>query len=147
MEDNLFIQAMNPQEVERINETKLNKSFTLRLISDLSRVFQTNHQVEDDRNCTIIRTKEAPNYNWYNCFTFTANADGISFNAIILTYEKRIIHIFNKYKDNENTSKDRDDDFANYTVCIKIYRDDVNLSEKLKDIVELMNLKGYRKNF
>ena len=58
MEDNLFLQAMDPQEVVDINEIKLNKEFALRLISDLSKVFQTNHSVEDDKNYAQIRMKK-----------------------------------------------------------------------------------------
>ena len=77
MEENLFIQAMDQQEVESINQIKLNKAFALRLISDLSKVFQTNHSVEDDKNFVNIRMKTSPSHNFYNCCYFIANEKGV----------------------------------------------------------------------
>lgn len=146
MEENLFIQAMDQQEVESINQIKLNKAFALRLISDLSKVFQTNHSVEDDKNFVNIRMRTSPSNNFYNCSYFIANEKGVSFTSPILTYEYKIGHLFKKY---ENLSeKDRsNDDFCTFTIKINIQRDDLNISDKLKDIVELMNLKGYYKKF
>lgn len=146
MEENLFIQAMDQREVESINQIKLNKAFALRLISDLSKVFQTNHSVEDDKNFVKIRMKTSPSHNFYNCCYFIANEKGIVFTSPILTYEHKIGHLFKKY---ENLSKkDRpNDDFCTFTIKINIQRDDLNISDKLKDIVELMNLKGYYKKF
>ena len=72
--------------------------------------------------------------------------NSIRFTSPILTYEYRIGHLFKKY---ENFSvKDRpNDDFCTFTIKINIQRDDLNISDKLKDIVELMNLKGYYKKF
>lgn len=148
MEDNLFLQAMDPQEVVDINEIKLNKEFALRLISDLSKVFQTNHNVEDDKNHVQIKMKTSPNHNWYNCFSFTANKNGIIFSCDILTYQSRIGHLYNKYKENVGTKKERENDnFCTFSIQIKIDRNDLRLNEKLKDIVELMNLKGFFKRF
>lgn len=148
MEENLFIQAMNPQEVADINETKLNKEFALRLIYDLSKVFQTNHQVFNERDSVEIRMKTSPNHNWYGCFRFTADKKGISFYANILTYHKHIGHLYVKYKENEGTKKEREnDDHCNFKIEIKINRHDSNINEKLKDIVELMNLNRFNKRF
>jgi len=146
MEDNLFLQAMDPQEVVDINEVKLNKQFALRLISDLSKVFQTNHEVEDDKDFARIRMRNSPS--WHNCFSFTANKSGVVFSSNILTYESKIGHLYKKYKDNYGTRKERENDnHCVFTIQIKIDRNDLSLNEKLKDIVELMNLKGYFKRF
>jgi hypothetical protein len=146
MEENLFIQAMDQQEVESINQIKLNKAFALRLISDLSNVFQTNHSVEDDKNFVKIRMKTSPSYNFYNCCYFIANEKGISFTSPILTYEHKIGHLFKKYE-NVSSKERPNDNHCVFTIKINIQRDDLNISDKLKDIVELMNLKGYYKKF
>jgi len=144
--DNLFLNAMDTQDVVDINNIKLNKEFCLRLISDLSKVFQTNHKVEDDKDFVKIKMKTSPDHNWHHCFYFIANKDAILFSCNVLTYKNKIGHLYDKYKANLGTEKNGDD-FANYNINIFIDRYDVMLSDKLKDIVELMNLNGFKKIF
>lgn len=148
MEENMFIQAMDVNEVEKINRIKENKEFAISLITDLSRVFQTNHKIESDKEYVIIRMKTSPSYNWYRSFSFIARDSGVVFSSEILTYNRYTNTLFSKYKDVAGTKRDRDNsDFCNTTIKISMQKTDLNLADKLKDIVELMNLGGYYKKF
>lgn len=148
MEENMFIQAMDVNEVEKINRIKENKEFAISLITDLSRVFQTNHKIESDKEYVIIRMKTSPSYNWHRSFSFIARDSGVVFSSEILTYNRYTNTLFSKYKDVAGTKRDRDNsDFCDTTIKISMQKTDLNLADKLKDIVELMNLGGYYKKF
>ena len=70
--NNLFFDAMDSEKLKAIDEIKANKGFTLQLINDLDKVFQTNYEILDEQDCVIIRMKRSPSNNWYRAFSFVA---------------------------------------------------------------------------
>ena len=155
--NNLFLDSLPTDRVMELEEIKENKKFALRLINDLDKVFQTNYQVEDDQECTIIRMKRSPSNNWYGAFSFIVSKNGITFKSRNLGYYhstqfKSLGALYEKYKDcgttcdtnfvMEGTSKHG---FVNFV--IPIYRNGDKLNETLRDIIYLMEQDQYRKRF
>lgn len=155
--NNLFFSAMDVEKQMAINEIKENKKFALKLIQDLDKIFQTNYHIEDQQDGVIIRMKKSPNNNWYNCFSFIVNKDGIEFHCNNLGYYysnhfKHLGWLYEKYKDNGTTAD------SNFLLegssmhgwvhfKIKINRQGDNLNDTLKNIVYLMEHNQYNKKF
>ena len=160
--NNLFLDSMDTDQQKAIDEIKLNKAFALQLINDLDRVFQTNYEIVDDQNSTIIRMKRYVSNNWYNAFIFSVTKEGIKFKSSNLGYysvdEVKNPHIkplgklYEKYKGNGTTC---DSNFmlegtsrhGNVNFVIPINRNGNNLKESLRDIVYLMEQNQYNKRF
>ena len=170
---NLFLEAMDVDKVNAIEETKENKNFALSLIKDLEKVFYTNFRIEDNTDYTIIRIKTSANNNDYGSYTFTANKDGIKFNANCLGYYsvssgndhiKPLGKLYEKYKDIGATA---DKGFLDSThrhgwvnFNIPIFRSDLHINlnlpkldnkerllDTLKDIVYILEHNSYKKKF
>lgn len=155
--NNLFLDAMDTEQQKAIDEIKANKEFALKLINDLDKVFQTNYQVEDDQECTIIRIKRSPSNNWHGAFSFVVSKNGIKFNSNNLGYYhstqfKCLGWLYEKYKDTGTTA---DNNFTmegttkhgHVSFVIPINRNGERLSDSLKDIIYLMEQNQYRKRF
>ena len=145
--ENLFLSVMDTDFVNKIDETKANKEFCLELLKDLSRVFQINHVVYNNENSVEIRMRTSPSHNWYNCYSFIADSNGIRFMATLLTYEDRISDIFKRYANNKGTKKLGSSNHETFGIEIDLKKSDFYLPEKLKDIVKLMELKRFYKQF
>jgi hypothetical protein len=91
--------------------------------------------------------RKSPSHNWYYCYSFIANSNGIRFRATLLTYEHHISDIFNRYANNKGTKKLGNSDFETFEIEIGLKKSDFYLPEKLKDIVKLMELKRFYKQF
>lgn len=173
---NLFLEAMDVDKVNAIEETKENKNFALSLIKDLEKVFYTNFRIEDNTDYTIIRIKTSANNSDYGSYTFTANKDGIKFNAKCLGYYsvssgndhiKPLGKLYEKYKDIGATA---DKGFLDSThrhgwvnFNIPIFRSDLltymkdthsekqkpnqRLLDTLKDIIYILEHNSYKKKF
>ena len=167
--DNIFFDVMEPKQRASIQEIKANKQFTLLLINDLDKVFQTNYMIEDLENGVIIKTKTSPNSNWYNCFSFVVDEKGIEFHTTNLGHRKKsknsllpsersekflLGDLYKKYK-NTGTKADKNflctdstsTTFGKVEFVIPINRIGDNLKESLKDIVFLMEQNSYKKRF
>lgn len=159
MEDNLFLSAMDTDKRNAINAIKANKKFALRIIADLSKVFSTNHQVEDEYESVTIKMKKSPSNNWYGCFRIVANKDGVKFHADNLGYYsvhsgstiKPLGKVYEKYKEtsraDDRFATNIDGGFGNVYVTFSVSENDVNLSEKLNDMVYLMEHNQFTKVF
>jgi hypothetical protein len=170
---NLFLESMDTDKVSAIQETKENKSFVLSLIRDLDKIFHTNFQIEDNTDSTTIRIKASSNNNNYGSYTFTANKNGINFNANCLGYYsvksgndhiKPLGNLYEKYKDIGTTA---DKGFLGSTYNhgwvnfkIPIYRSDLHINlnlpkldnkerllDTLKDIIYILEHNSYTKRF
>jgi len=155
--NNLFLDSLPTDRVKELEEIKENKKFALRLINDLDKVFQTNYQVEDDQESTIIRMKRSPSYNWYGAFSFIVNKNGIKFNSRNLGYYhstqfKSLGWLYEKYKDtgtstDSNFTMEGTSRHGHVSFVIPINRNGEGLSDSLKDIIYLMEQDQYRKRF
>ena len=170
---NLFLESMDADKVSAIQETKENKSFVLSLIRDLDKVFHTNFEIEDNTNSTTIRIKASANSNTYGSYTFTANKDGVKFNAKCLGYYsvssgndhiKPLGKLYEKY---ENIGATADKGFLDSTYRhgwvnfnIPIFRSDLHINlnlpkldnkerllDTLKDIIYILEHNSYKKKF
>jgi hypothetical protein len=150
--NNLFFDAMDSEKLKAIDEIKANKGFTLQLINDLDKIFQTNYEIVDEQNCVIIRMKRSPSNNWYRSFSFVATKEGINFNATLLDYYSHVGYLFEKYKNSgttaeENFVKEGTSKHGNVSFRIPIYRSGDDLKQTLRDIMFIMEREQYRKRF
>jgi hypothetical protein len=170
---NLFLESMDIDKVSAIEETKENKTFVLSLIRDLDKIFYTNFQIEDNTDSTTIRIKASSNNNNYGSYTFSANKNGINFNANCLGYYsvksgndhiKPLGKLYEKYKD-IGTTADKDFLCSTYNhgwvnFKIPIYRSDLHINlnlpkldnkerllDTLKDIIYILEHNSYKKRF
>jgi len=172
---NLFLESMDTDKVSAIQETKENKSFVLSLIKDLDKIFYTNFQIEDNTDSTTIRIKASSNNNNYGSYTFSANKNGINFNANCLGYYsvksgndhiKPLGKLYEKYKDIGTTAdanflaKGDRSGFGWVNFKIPIYRSDLHINlnlpkldnkerllDTLKDIIYILEHNSYTKRF
>jgi hypothetical protein len=172
---NLFLESMDADKVSAIQETKENKSFVLSLIRDLDKVFHTNFQIEDNTDSTTIRIKASSNNNNYGSYTFSANKNGINFNANCLGYYsvksgndhiKPLGKLYEKYKDIGTTAdanflaKGDRSGFGWVNFKIPIYRSDLHINlnlpkldnkerllDTLNDIIYILEHNSYTKRF
>lgn len=154
MTDNLFLNAMDSDKLNEINAIKDNKSFAMRILNNLSNVFRTYDKVQDECDRVVIYMKTSFTSNYYNAFTIIADKNGLFFNAHCLGYysggKKPLGVIFEKYK---QWSKDTDNFVSQperlnrVVISIPLNRNDVDLNDKLKDIVYLMEQGQYVKIF
>lgn len=150
--NNLFLDALDSEKLNEIEEIKLNKKFALQLIYDLDRVFQTNYEILDEQNSVIIRMKRSPSNNWYRAFSFVSTKEGIIFNAVLLDYYSRVGELFEKYKSSGTTAEENFlnegcSQHGNVTFRIPIYRSGNDLKQTLRDIIFIMEREQYRKRF
>lgn len=82
--ENLVLQALGNDEVERINKIKKNKEFLRRLINDLGNVYHLYLSNRDDGNSTTYHIKKQSNY--IDTIFFTADENGCKFSTKILGY-------------------------------------------------------------
>lgn len=154
MTDNLFLNAMDSDKLNEINAIKDNKSFAMRILNNLSNVFRTYDKVQDECDRVVIYMKTSFTSNYYNAFTITVDKNGLFFNAYCLGYykggKKPLGVVFEKYKE---WSKDTDnfvirpDNLNRVVISIPLNRNDIDLNDKLKDIVYLMEQGQYVKIF
>jgi hypothetical protein len=153
--ENLFLQAMDADKLLAINEIKANKEFAMKLINDLSQVFHTNHIIKDGTDYSLISMKVSPSYIYSQYFN--ANKNGITFSTKSLgSYKSEkpnwcLGELYEKYKDNGTTADSgfTDKKYGHGFVEFRIpfQRNDANLNNILKDIIYLMEFKGFRKRF
>lgn len=154
MTDNLFLNAMDSDKLNEINAIKDNKAFAMRILNNLSNVFRTYDKVEDECDRVVIYMKTSFTSNYYHSFTIIADKNGLFFNADCLGYylggKKPLGVIFEKYKE---WSKDTDNFVSQperlnrVVISIPLNRNDVDLNDKLRDIVYLMEQGQYVKIF
>ena len=84
--ENLFLEAMGTDVVEKINRIKKNKQFANKLISDLQNVYTIYVSNRDDTNSTIFNIKKFSNN--IDTIFITANEKGITFRTKMLGYRK-----------------------------------------------------------
>jgi hypothetical protein len=170
MEDNLFLLAMDTDKVLAISETKENKAFALRLVNNLNNVFHIHAKTEDYRNVCAIHIKAKAGYKDGYGHRFYVNSEGVFFISNSIGYYavdtklnphiKPLGALYEKYKDcgvtidNKFCKTTVDDSFlkkerGHGTVKLKIliYRNDVNLNDKLRDIVYILEQDHYDKKF
>jgi len=159
--DNLFLSALDDNQLKTIENIKANKAFALRIIKDLDVVFNTNFSIENQQNSVVIYMKVSASHNLYNCARFVATTNGVKFSSKNLGYYKGFKFkdlgwLYEKYKGNGTTADDnflfnQEDGYArafgNVEFELPIKENDVNLKETLKDIVYLMEQKGFIKRF
>jgi hypothetical protein len=164
LQENLFLQAMDTDKVLAIAETKQNKAFALRLVDNLNNVFHTHAKTEDGRDACTINIKAKEYYRDGSGHRFYANSEGVFFISEPSGYyeggKKPLGALYEKYKDcgvtidGEFRKTAVDDSFLKKeqgygTVKLKIpiYRNDVNLNEKLRDIVYILERDNFDKKF
>jgi len=153
--DNLFLSALDDNQLKTIENIKANKAFALRIIQDLDVVFNTNFSIENQQNGVVIYIKVSASHNLYNCAKFVATTNGVKFSTSTLGYYrckqfKDLGWLYEKYKGNGTTAENNflsnhGHGYVNFKLPIKEH--DVNLKETLKDIVYLMEQKGFIKRF
>jgi hypothetical protein len=157
MTDNLFLNAIDSDKLNEINAIKRNKAFALRILNDLSKVFRTYEKIEDEYDSTSIDMKRTSTSNYYRCFSLVSNKKGLFFNAVCLGYYsvngvssiKALGKLYEKYIDlstaDDNFKVRHDHGYV--TIRIKLDENDIDLNEKLKDIVYLMEQNQFTKIF
>jgi hypothetical protein len=154
MTDNLFLDAIDSDKLNEINAIKTNKAFALRIINDLRKVFRTYERIEDASDSTSIDMKRTSTSNYYHCFSLLANKKGLFFIANCLGYyegssRKSLGFLYEKYIDlstAEDSFKVRHD-HGQVVIRIKLDENDIDLKDKLKDIVYLMEQNQFTKVF
>lgn len=157
MTENLFISAMGTNKANEIDLIKSNKAFALRIIGDLNKVFRTYHKVEDEYDSVTIRMKTAENHNWYNSFSFIADAKGVKFNGHNLGYRtlpttstiKTLGKVYDKYKNTSRTDAGFISEHGHGFCYVSFFiaENDPLLMDKLNDIVYLMEHNKFTKVF
>ena len=157
MTDNLFLNAIDSDKLNDINAIKRNKAFALRILNDLSKVFRTYEKIEDEYDSTSIDMKRTSTSNYYRCFSLVSNKKGLFFDAVCLGYYsvnegssiKALGKLYEKYIDlstaDDNFKVRHDHGYV--TIRIKLDENDIDLNEKLKDIVYLMEQNQFTKIF
>jgi hypothetical protein len=157
MTDNLFLNAIDSDKLNDINAIKRNKAFALRILNDLSKVFRTYEKIEDEYDSTSIDMKRTSTSNYYRCFSLVSNKKGLFFDAVCLGYYsvgegssiKALGKLYEKYIDlstaDDNFKLRHDHGYV--TIRIKLDENDIDLNEKLKDIVYLMEQNQFTKIF
>jgi hypothetical protein len=157
MTDNLFLDAIDSDKLNEINAIKRNKAFALRIINDLRKVFRTHERIEDAYDSTSIDMRRTSTSNFYRCFSLLANKKGLFFDAVCLGYYsvnegssiKALGKLYEKYIDlsiaDENFKVRHDHGYV--TIRIKLDENDIDLKDKLKDIVYLMEQNQFTKVF
>jgi hypothetical protein len=157
MTDNLFLNAIDSDKLNEINAIKRNKAFALRILNDLSKVFRTYEKIEDEYDSTSIDMKRTSTSNYYRCFSLVSNKKGLFFDAVCLGYYsvgegssiKALGKLYEKYIDlstaDDNFKLRHDHGYV--TIRIKLDESDIDLNEKLKDIVYLMEQNQFTKIF
>ena len=82
--DNLFLQAIGNDAVEKINKIKKNKEFLRKLIGDLQQVYTLYVSNEDNQNSTTYMIKTQSNR--IHTIFFNANEHGVTFSTKLLGY-------------------------------------------------------------
>jgi hypothetical protein len=157
MTDNLFLDAIDSDKLNEINAIKTNKAFALRIINDLRKVFRTYERIEDASDSTSIDMKRTSTSNYYHCFTLLANKKGLFFIANCLGYysvgEGSTIKPLGKLYEKYIETSSADDNFkvrhdhGQVVIRIKLDENDIDLKDKLKDIVYLMEQNQFTKVF
>jgi hypothetical protein len=157
MTDNLFLDAIDSDKLNEINAIKRNKAFALRIIKDLNKVFRTYERIEDAYDSTSIDMKRTSTSNFYRCFSLLANKKGLFFIANCLGYYgvndgssiKPLGFLYEKYKETSTADDSFEvrQDHGQVTIRIKLNENDIELNNKLKDIVYLMEQNQFTKVF
>ena len=157
MTENLFLNAIDSDKLNEINVIKTNKAFALRIINDLKKVFRTYERIEDLYDSTSIDMKRTSTSNYYHCFSLLANKKGLFFIANCLGYYsvnegssiKPLGFLYERYKE-LSTADDNfkvRHDHGQVVIRIKLDENDIELNNKLRDIVYLMEQNQFTKIF
>lgn len=158
--ENLFLDVMTNEEIGKLERTKQNKAFALRLINDLREVFVVNERIVNQENSVNIEVyaynKRTPN------FIFIANSNGVkitcgSFKGILGYYSvknpeqnshiKPLGFIYEKYcqfTSNVEKSFSENKDYGWFNFSIPIVNDST-LKETLRDIIYLLEFEKFNK--
>jgi hypothetical protein len=154
--DNLFLQAIGNDEVERINKIKKNKEFLKRLINDLQQVYTLEVSNQDQQNSTKYYIKKYGNS--IPSIFFKANENGITFSTDLLGYRKcstpswELGWLTEKYDTckgdrsfmNENPLLST---HGNVKVEIEFTDVSANLMDIIRDIARILDFKKVSKKF
>ena len=152
--DNLFLQAIGNDAVEKINKIKKNKEFLRRVINDLQQVYTLYVSNEDQQNSTIYNIRKFANYR--PTIFFNANENGITFSTKLLGYRKcstpswELGWIIEKYDTCKGDSSfNADVKKPHGWVDVKIEFTDVsgNLMEIIRDIAKILDHEKVSKKF
>lgn len=152
--DNLFLDAMTFEQYSAYEDTKKNKVFALKLVGDLSKIFQTNHTVEDSTHYSKIELHQSVRCKELRPFCFFADKNGVIFRAKVLGYRTvnpgstimSLEPLYEKYKTtsaaDKNFLSEHKHGYVNFSLPIT-HGDHV----VLRDIITLMEFVRFIKIF
>lgn len=149
--ENLVLQALGNDEVERINKIKKNKEFLRRLINDLGNVYHLYLSNVDSQNSSKYNIKKQSNY--INTIFFNANEDGCKFSTKILAVKKssnpkwEMGWILEKYDTCKAEKSFHDNNHGYIEVEIKFTENSPNLMDIIKDITRIFDHEKVSKKF
>ena len=152
--ENLFLEAMGTDVVEKINRIKKNKQFANKLISDLQKVYTIYVSNRDDSNSTIFNIKKFSNN--IDTIFITANEKGITFRTKMLGYRKcntpswELGWITDKYdtcKGDANFMLEGTSTHGFIEVVINFTEYSINLMDIIRDITRMLDHEKVAKRF
>jgi len=152
--ENLFLEAMGTDVVEKINRIKKNKQFANKLISDLQNVYTIYVSNRDETNSTIFNIKKFSNN--IDTIFITANEKGIIFRTKMLGYRKcntpswELGWITDKYdtcKGDANFMREGTSPHGHIEVVINFTDYSANLMDIIRDITRILDYEKVAKRF
>ena len=150
--ENLFLQVMTISEREEIEAIKANKSFTKRLVEDLSKVYKFYAETSDFSDYSVVRIGSSANHK-YDKPSFHADKNGIRFYAKVLGYRNSQNYgteLNDVYLRNPNSKADKsflESNLGHGYVELRIDIPLANYDTQLRDIMFALNLLSFSKNF
>ena len=152
--ENLFLEAMGTDVVEKINRIKKNKQFANKLISDLQNVYTIYVSNRDDVDYTTFNIKKFSNN--IDTIFITANEKGISFRTKMVGYRKcntpswELGWITDKYdtcKGDANFMREGTSTHGFIEVVINFTDYSANLMDIIRDITRILDHEKVAKRF
>lgn len=152
--ENLVLQALGNDKVEKINKIKKNKEFLRRLIGDLQQVYTLYVSNVDNPDSTTYRIKKQSNY--IDTIFFTADENGCRFRTKMLGYRKCntpswelgwIVEKYDTCKGDGNFMMDSPQPHGEVEVLINFTDVSGNLMEIIKDITRILDHEKVSKRF
>jgi hypothetical protein len=150
--ENLFLQVMTISEREEIEAIKANKSFTKRLVEDLSKVYKIYTETRDDQSCSVVYIGSSANHK-YDKPSFHADKNSIRFYTKVLGYRNSQNYgteLNDVYLRNPNSKADKsflESNLGHGYVELRIDIPLANYDTQLRDIMFALNLLSFSKNF
>jgi hypothetical protein len=150
--ENLFLQVMTISEREEIDMIKANKTFTKRLVEDLSKVYKFYAETSDFSDYSVVRIGSSANHK-YDKPSFHADKNGIRFYAKVLGYRNSQNYgteLNDVYLRNPNSKADKsflDSKLGHGYIEMRIDIPLANYDTQLRDVMFVLNLLRFSKNF